>query len=160
MSDEIDNETGNEIKLDVIPELPRKKGRRKRTVTDQERERKQSPEWQEHLKKIGFQKGREKTGGRVATPKEAKELAKSASVEVVQFMRDVMNDDTAALRERIKAAQWLGEISLSKAPSEQKVEVNHTHDIGAMLLEAQRMATSKLIDVTPKPKVIEDDSDV
>jgi len=160
LSDEIDNETGNEIKLDVIPELPRKKGRRKRTVTDQERERKQSPEWQEHLKKIGFQKGREKTGGRVATPKEAKELAKSASVEVVQFMRDVMNDDTAALRERIKAAQWLGEISLSKAPSEQKVEVNHTHDIGAMLLEAQRMATSKLIDVTPKPKVIEDDSDV
>ncbi|GCA50626.1 hypothetical protein CN157_09310 [Sinorhizobium meliloti] len=160
MSDEIDNETGNEIKLDVIPELPRKKGRRKRTVTDQERERKQSPEWQEHLKKIGFQKGREKTGGRVATPKETKEWLAGKSQDVAELLYNMAFDDTIPAKERMKAAMWVAEMTMAKAPTEQKVEVNHTHDIGAMLLEAQRMATSKLIDVTPKPKVIEDDSDV
>ncbi|MDW9768601.1 hypothetical protein [Sinorhizobium meliloti] len=160
MNDEIDNETGNEIKLDVIPSPPKKKGgRRKRAVSEKEQERWQTDEWKDHLKKIGFQKGREKTGGRVATPKETKEWIAGKSINVAEFMWDLMNDDTQPIKERRAAAVWLGEMSMAKAPTEQKVEVNHTHDIGAMLLEAQRMATSKLIDVTPKPKAIEDDSD-
>ncbi|ASP88176.1 hypothetical protein CDO26_27905 (plasmid) [Sinorhizobium meliloti] len=162
MSDEIDNETGNEIKLDVIPSPPKKKGgRRKRAVSEKEQERWNSPEWHEHLKKIGRQKGDPKVpgSGRRATPKETKEWIAGKSIDVAEFMWDLMNDDTQPIKERRAAAVWLGEMSMAKAPTESKVEVNHTHDIPAMLLEAQRMATSKLIDVTPKPKVIEDDSD-
>ncbi|WP_050979904.1 hypothetical protein [Sinorhizobium sojae] len=153
----------SEIETDIgpLPAPPKKKGgRRKRAVNPKEQERWQSDEWKEHLKKVGFQKGREKTGGRVATPKETKEWIAGKSQDVAQFMWDLMHDDTQPIKERRAAAVWLGEMSMAKAPTEQKVEVNHTHDIGAMLLEAQRMATTKLIDVTPKPKVIEDDSDV
>ena len=139
-----------------LPELPRKKGRgRKRVVSAEERALKTSPEWQEHLRTIGFKKGREKTGGRVATPKETKDWIAGRSQDVAQFMYDIMNDEDQPVKERIRAAQWLGEMSMSKAPAEQKIEVNHNHDIGAMLLEAQRLASSRLIDVTPNHNAID-----
>ncbi|WP_455918654.1 hypothetical protein [Ensifer canadensis] len=155
MSDEIDLNN-----LGPLPEPPRKKGRRRRIVTEEERANKTSPENLERLRKIGFQKGREKTGGRVATPKETKEWVAGKSRDVAEFMYEVMNDDAQPIKERIRAAQWLGEMSMSKAPSEQKVEVNHVYDVNAMLLEAQRMASAKLIDITPKPLSIEGETDV
>lgn len=139
-----------------LPAPKRKKGQaRKRVVTQEEIDRKSTPEFQEHLRKIGFQKGRKKTGGTVPTPKETKEWIAGKSIDVAEFMYEVMNDPDQPVKERIRAAQWLGEMSMSKAPVEQKVEVNHTHDIGAMLLEAQRMASKSLIDVTPKLPVID-----
>ena len=156
MSDEI-----NLNDLGPLPEPPRKKGRRRRIVTEEERAKKTSPEWKEHLRKIGIQKGATKhpDSGRKATPKETKEWLAGKSRDVAEFMYEVMNDDAQPIKERIRAAQWLGEMSMSKAPSEQKVEVNHTYDVNAMLLEAQRMASAKLIDITPKPLSIEGDTD-
>ncbi|AEG09289.1 MULTISPECIES: hypothetical protein [Sinorhizobium] len=160
MSDEIDNgnETENEIKFDIseFPEIKRKKGRRKRTVTEKERERWQSPEWNDHLKKIGRQKGDPKVpgSGRRPTPKEAKELANSKSVEVVEFMLSVMRDEDASMKDRMKAAAYLGDMTLSKAPTESKVEVNHTHQIVDMMarINAQRHGIK---DITPATPVIE-----
>lgn len=74
---------------------------------------------------------------------------------MAQLLYDMAFDDTIPARERMKAAMWIAEMSISKAPVEQKVEINHTHDIGQMLLEAQRMASKPLIDVTPKLPVID-----
>ncbi|MBD8663123.1 hypothetical protein IFT59_07635 [Rhizobium sp. CFBP 8752] len=136
--------------LGPLPQPRRKKGApRRRAVSAEELAKKKSPEFQEHLRNIGFKAGRTKTGGTVATPKEAKEWAATRSLDVMKFMFDVMTDEDQPTKERIRAAQWLGEMSMSKAPVEQKVEVNHTHDIGAMLLEAQRMVSKSLVDVTP-----------
>jgi hypothetical protein len=157
MSDEIDKDN-----IGPLPE-PKKRGRRKRAVSEKERERWNSPEWKEHLKEIGIQKGTPKhpDSGRKATPKETKEWLAGKSQDVAELLYNMAFDDTIPAKERMKAAMWVAEMTMAKAPTEQKIEVNHTNDIGAMLLEAQRMmATSKLIDVTPKPKVIEDDSDV
>ncbi|MDX0947224.1 hypothetical protein GOD93_16355 [Sinorhizobium medicae] len=160
MSDEIDNETGNEIKLDVIPSPPKKKGgRRKRAVSEKEQERWQSPEWKDHLKKIGFQKGREKTGGRVATPKETKEWIAGKSINVAEFMWDLMNDDTQPIKERRAAAVWLGEMSMAKAPVQQEIKVDHNYNLNNMLIEAQRNAGKPILDITPNPIAIEDDTD-
>lgn len=145
-----------------LPTPSRKKGQgRKRLVTAEEREKKTSPEWKEHLRNIGRKKGDPKIpgSGSKATPKETKEWIAGKSIDVAEFMFEVMNDPDQPVKERIRAAQWLGEMSMSKAPVEQKVEVNHTHDIGQMLLEAQRMASKPLIDITPLPKAIEGDSE-
>lgn len=145
-----------------IPAPKRKKGQtRKRVVTPEELEKRRSPEFLEHLKKIGRKKGDPKVpgSGSKATPKETKEWIAGKSINVAEFMFEIMNDDTQPTKERIRAAQWLGEMSMSKAPVEQKVEVNHNHDIGQMLLEAQRLASKPLIDITPLPKTIEGDKD-
>ncbi|RVJ16634.1 hypothetical protein CN184_28235 [Sinorhizobium medicae] len=160
MSDEIDNETGNEIKLDVIPSPPKKKGgRRKRAVSEKEQERWQTDEWKDHLKKIGFQKGREKTGGRVATPKETKEWIAGKSINVAEFMWDLMNDDTQPIKERRAAAVWLGEMSMAKAPVQQEIKVDHNYNLNNMLIEAQRNAGKPILDITPNPIAIEEDKD-
>ncbi|MGH0331034.1 hypothetical protein [Sinorhizobium meliloti] len=160
MSDEIDNETGNEIKLDVIPSPPKKKGgRRKRAVSEKEQKRWQTDEWKDHLKKIGFQKGREKTGGRVATPKETKEWIAGKSINVAEFMWDLMNDDTQPIKERRAAAVWLGEMSMAKAPVQQEIKVDHNYNLNNMLIEAQRNAGKPILDITPNPIAIEEDKD-
>lgn len=152
MSDEIDIE-----ELGPLPDTPRKKrGSRRRAVSDKEREFKQSDEWKNHLRTIGFQKGRQKTGGRIATPKETKEWIAGKSKDVAEFMLNVMNDDTAPMRERLKAAQWLGEMSMAKAPTQQEIKVDHSYSISNLLLEAQRNAGKPIIDVTPTPPAIED----
>lgn len=146
MSDEIDKS--------VLPDLPsrRKKSGRRRTVSDEERALKTSPEWKERLAKNGFQKGRAKTGGRKATPKETKEWIAGKSIDVAEFMYNAMNDDTQPLKERIKAAQWLGDMSMSKAPTESTVKVDHTYNLGNMLLEAQKLASlpPPMKDITPE----------
>ena len=150
--------TDIENDIGPLPDTPRKKrGSRRRVVTAEEREKKQSPEWKEHLRTIGFQKGRSRTGGRVATPKETKEWLAGKSQDVAQLLYDMAFDEDLPARERIKAATWIAEMTMARAPTEQKVEVTHTHDIGAMLLEAQRLASSKLIDVSPKPIAIDND---
>ena len=146
----------NDDDIGPLPKPPRKKGgTKKRAISDKERERWASPEWNEHLKKVGFQKGREKTGGAVATPKETKEWLAGRSQDVAELLYQMAFDEDLPAKERMKAAMWIAEMSISKAPVEQKVEVNHTHDIGSMLLEAQRMANKPLIDITPKPLAIE-----
>lgn len=153
----------NEIETDIgpLPDLPRKKGRKRRTVSEKEMERLKSPEHLERLKQNGFQKGREKTGGRVATPKDTKEWIAGKSQDVAELLYNMAFDDTIPAKERMKAAMWVAEMSMSKAPVEQKVEVNHTHDIGAMLLEAQRLASGTkalekpMKDVTPAVPMIE-----
>ncbi|AYD01730.1 hypothetical protein [Neorhizobium sp. NCHU2750] len=145
--------------LGPLPE-PNKRRKRTRTVPPEERAKKQSPEFQEHLRKIGFQKGRKKTGGTVPTPKETKEFLNGKGLEAAEMMWALANDPDVKDDTRRKALEYILSISVSRAATETKVEVNHTHDIGAMLLEAQRMASKPLIDVTPKlPKVIEGDSE-
>lgn len=155
-----------------IPETTRKKGgTRRRTMTAEEKAFRTSDEWKEHMRSIGFKKGdgrggRASGGGAIKTPKETKEWIASRSLDVAEFMYSMMTDENQPAKERIKAAAWLGEMSMSKAPVEQKMEVNHTHDIGAMLLEAQRLASKPLIDikptvidVTPEPKGGTDNED-
>lgn len=142
------------IDLSILPEPPRKRGRRKRIVPESERMKKTSPEWAAHMKAIGRKKGDPKVpgSGRKKTPKEAKELVDSRSEEVVEFLFRVMNDEEAQLKERIKAAQWLGDISLSKAATRQTVDVNHKHSIADMLSEVNALRlsdNSKTIDITP-----------
>lgn len=149
-------------KVGPLPTPSRKKGQgRKRVVTAEEREKKTSPEWKEHLRNIGRKKGDPKVpgSGSKATPKETKEWIAGKSINVAEFMFEIMNDDTQPTKERIRAAQWLGEMSMSKAPVEQEIKVSHTHDIGALLQEAKRLAAKNMIDVTPAPKVIEGDKD-
>lgn len=137
MSDEIDTS--------VLPELPRKRSQagRRRTMSESERALKTSPEWKEKIAKHGFQKGMQKIpgSGKKSTPKETKEWIAERSIDVAEFMYNAMNDDTQPLKERIKAAQWLGDMSMSKAPTESTVKVDHTYDIGSMLLEAQKLAS-------------------
>ena len=145
-----------------IPAPKRKSGQaRKRVVTAEEREKKTSPEWKEHLRNIGRKKGDPKVpgSGSKATPKETKEWIAGKSINVAEFMFEIMNDDTQPTKERIRAAQWLGEMSMSKAPVEQEIKVSHSHDIGALLQEAKRLAAKNMIDVTPTPKLIEGDKD-
>ncbi len=144
--------------LGPLPE-PNKRRKRTRTVPPEELAKKQSPEFQEHLRKIGFQKGRKKTGGRVATPVETKEFLNGKGLEAAEMMWELANDPDVKDDTRRKALEYILSISVSRAPTEQKVEVNHTHDIGAMLLEAQRMASKPVIDITPLPKAIEGDSE-
>lgn len=147
-----------EDRLGPLPE-PNKRKKRSRTVSPEERAKKQTPEFQEHLRKIGFQKGRKKTGGTVPTPKETKEFLNGKGLEAAEMMWELANDPDVKDDTRRKALEYILSISVSRAPTEQKVEVNHTHDIGAMLLEAQRMASKPIIDITPVPKVIEGDTE-
>jgi hypothetical protein len=159
------------IDTSVLPELPRKTGKRRgnRFVSAEERALKTSPEWKEQLAQHGFQKGRKKTGGRKATPKETKEWIAGKSIDVAEFMYNAMNDETQPLKERIKAAQWLGDMSMSRAPTESTVKVDHTYNIGNMLLEAQKLASLQppmkditpveIIDATPKLSVRSADND-
>lgn len=146
----------DQIDTSVLPELPRKRAQagRRRTMSDSERALKTSPEWKEKLAKTGFQKGMQKVpgSGRKATPKETKEWIAERSIDVAEFMYRAMNDETQPLKERIKAAQWLGDMSMSKAPTETNVKVDHTYNIGNMLLEAQKLASlppSPMKDITP-----------
>ena len=48
---------------------------------------------------------------------------------------------------RVKAALWFIEPFLPNKPKE--ITVNHTHDLGAMLLEAQKLAARTIVDITP-----------
>lgn len=160
MTNQID---GNEPTIDMnsigpLPEVRRKRGRPKKVVVSEaEQARRTSPEHIEHLKKIGFQKGHAKVGGRQATPKETKDWIAGKSMDVGVFMLALMNDDTQPMKERYKAAAWLGEMSMSKAPTSQEIKVDHTYNLNNMLLDAQKMAGNPppliaehpIIDVTP-----------
>jgi hypothetical protein len=154
--------TDNLNDIGPLPDLPRKKGRKKRTMSAAEREQKTSPEWNEHLKQIGFQKGRAKTGGRVATPKETKEWIASKAQDVAELLYDMAFDEEIAPKERMKAAMWVAEMSMSKAPTETNVQVNHSVSIAEMLTQinqarvaASNSTTHELIDITPTPDIVE-----
>lgn len=128
-------------------------------VTD----KRKSPEHREHLKKIGRKKGDPKVpgSGRVALPEDVKQAMASKTMQAVETVYDVMMNSSNDMA-RIKAAAYLLDPFVAKAAT--KVDVNHTHDIGQMLLEAQRMASvnhlSPMKDITPKQPVIEGDKDV
>ncbi|WP_145643264.1 hypothetical protein [Neorhizobium alkalisoli] len=97
----------------------------------------------------GSRSGKEKTGGRIATPKETKEWISGKSLDVAEFMYGVMNDESQPVKERIKAAAWLGEMSMAKAPTQQEINVNHSHTIANMLasVNMDRLENSKTIDL-------------
>jgi len=122
---------------------------------------KQSPEFLAHLKSIGRKKGDPKVpgSGSKATPKETKEWLAGRSQSVAELLYNMAFDENIPAKERMRAAMWIAEMSMSKAPVEQEIKVSHTHDIGALLQEAKRLAAKNMIDVTPTPKLIEGDKD-
>lgn len=149
------------IDLSTLPDLPRKRGRKKRHVPEEERMKKGSPEWAEHMRNIGFKKGdgrggRASGGGRVATPKETKEWLSGKSLDVAQLLYDMAFDEDVPAKDRIKAAMWVAEMTIAKAPTQSEVKVDHNYNLGMMLLEAQKLAGNALpspeapiIDITP-----------
>lgn len=64
-------------------------------------------------------------------------------------MYRVMNDETQPVKERIRAAQWMGEMSMAKAPTQQEINVNHSHTIANMLasVNMDRLENAKTIDL-------------
>ncbi|WP_037454246.1 hypothetical protein [Sinorhizobium fredii] len=143
----------SEIESDIgpLPDLPRKKGRKKRTVSQEEMDRLKSPEHIDRLKRVGFQKGREKTGGRVPTPKETKEWLAGKTQDVAELLYDMAFDDTIPAKERMKAAMWIAEMNISKAPTEQTVNVNHNHQISDMMARINEDRQARQIEVGSKP---------
>lgn len=145
------------IDLSTLPDLPRKRGRKKRHVPEEERMKKGSPEWAEHMRNIGFKKGdgrggRASGGGRVATPKETKEWLSGRSLDVAQLLYDMAFDEDVPAKDRIKAAMWVAEMTIAKAPTQSEVKVAHTHSIADMLAEVNALRlsdNSKTIDITP-----------
>ncbi|MFD1326760.1 hypothetical protein [Mycoplana ramosa] len=127
------------------------KKRPKRAVSQQERERLQSPEHREHLKTIGFQKGRKKTGGTVPIPQEVKEALAKRTMDAVETLADVMlnsSNDNA----RVKAAAYFLDPFVAKAATQQEIKVDHRHHIAGLLAEinqARLKDDRKTIDVTP-----------
>ncbi|MGQ3209530.1 hypothetical protein [Shinella sp.] len=155
MSDETPDDEKPNIDLGPLPDLPRKKGRRKRVVPEHERMKKGSPEWDEHMRRIGRKKGDPKVpgSGRKATPKETKEWLSGKSLDVAKLLYDIAFDDTVAAKDRIKAAMWVAEMSIAKAPTQSEVKVSHSHTIADMLAEINSMRltdNSKTIDLTAK----------
>lgn len=144
--------------LGPLPE-PNKRKKRTRRVSDEERAKKQSPEFQAHLRSIGFQKGRKKTGGTVPTPKETKDFLNGKGLEAAEMMWTLANDPEVKDDTRRKALEYILSISVSRAPTQSEVKVDHNYNISNMLLEAQRMASNPIIYVTPVPKAIEGDTD-
>ncbi|MCK3776206.1 hypothetical protein MZK49_05615 [Ensifer sesbaniae] len=118
-------------------------------------DKRKSPEHREHLKSIGRKKGDPKVpgSGRKPTPKEVKEFLASRTMEAAEFFVNLMHDDTQPIKERRMAAQWVLETQISKAATESKVEVNHTHTVTNLLADAKRQLAlqdkNKTIDVTP-----------
>ncbi|KQY14420.1 hypothetical protein [Rhizobium sp. Root482] len=109
-----------------------------------------TPDEKERLKKVGFQKGRKKTGGTVAIPPDVKEALKARTIDAVETLYDVMlnsSNDNA----RVKAAAYFLDPFVSKAPT--TVDVNHKHSIADMLAEINQMRlkddSRKTIDITP-----------
>lgn len=117
-----------------------------------------SPEFKEHLKKVGFQKGHEKKGGRKALPKELKEAMRERTFDALDTMMDLMeNCPNPAVK--YKAAAYVLDVFVSKSPVEKNVNVNHSVSIADMLAEINQQRQNKLIDVTPRsdlPVVIEE----
>ena len=111
-----------------------------------------SPENIARLKSQGFQKGRKKTGGRVALSDDIKQAMGEKTLEAVATMYELMNDAPNPMV-RYKAAEYLLSAFVSKAAT--KVDVAHTHDIGAMLAEINSTRLKddrearKTIDITP-----------
>lgn len=116
-------------------------------------DKRKTPEHREHLKKIGRKKGDPKVpgSGRKPTPPEVKAAMAERTLDAVAIMEDLMrNSRNEAVRQ--KAAAFFIESMVSKAPSQQNVEVKHTHALAGMLAEvnALRLAdNSKTIDLTP-----------
>lgn len=105
-----------------------------------------SPENVARLKAQGFQKGRQKTGGREALAPDVKSALQERTLDAIAVLEDVMinsSNDNA----RVKAALWFIEPFLPHKPKE--ITINHTHDLGAMLLEAQKLAARTIVDITP-----------
>jgi hypothetical protein len=118
------------------------------TVTDG-RKRTRTPEELERLKAVGFQKGRERTGGRVATSQEVKDAMAARTMRAVEIAEDLMENSPNDMV-RLKALEWMAQSLVSKAPT--KVDVTHTHSISDMLTQANQMRlkdNSKTIDITP-----------
>ena len=144
--------------LGPLPEFNKRK-KRTRTVSPEERAKKQSPEFREHLKNIGFKKGQAKVGGRIATPRETKEFLSDKGVDAAKMMWQLATDPDVKDDTRRKALEYILSISVSRAPTQSEVKVDHNYNISNMLLEAQRMASGPIIDVTPVPKAIECDTE-
>jgi hypothetical protein len=157
-------ESLSDLTKDNIGPLPeRKKSRRKVVETPDKPNGRKSPENIERLKKIGFQKGQSgNPGGRKATPKETKEWLEGKGLDMAQLLYDMALDESIHPKERMKAAMWVAEISVAKSSSEQKITVNHNHDIADMLSrinQARLKDDGKTIDITPNHLAIGDVSD-
>ncbi|MCZ7926194.1 hypothetical protein [Agrobacterium pusense] len=112
-----------------------------------------SPEHIEHLRAIGFKKGREKTGGRKRIPQEIKDAMALASLDAVQVINDLMHSaDKDSVR--LNAAMAIIAPFVPKAPRQSNV--HHSHDLTALLREING---GKTIDVTPQVDAIEYDDD-
>lgn len=117
-------------------------------------DRRKTPEHAAHMRKIGFKKGEggnSRGGGRKATPPEVKAAMAERTLEAVAIMEDLMvNGRNEAVRQ--KAAAYFIDAMVSKAPTQQNVEVKHTHQIADMLAQATALRLTdngKTIDVTP-----------
>lgn len=110
-----------------------------------------SPEHKEHLKRVGKQKGCAKTGGKIALPAEVKEAMSTKTLDAVEIVYDLMMNSSNDMA-RLKAAEYLLNPFVSKAPTEANVTVNHNHAIADMLSQinqARLKDDSKTIDITP-----------
>jgi hypothetical protein len=113
------------------------------------RKRKRTPEELERLKSVGFQKGRARTGGRVATSQEVKDAMAARTMRAVEIAEDLMENSPNDMV-RLKALEWMAQSLVTKAAT--KVDVNHTHGFADMLAEinqARLKDDSKTIDITP-----------
>lgn len=113
-----------------------------------------TPEHLEHLSRVGFQKGREKTGGRQKMPDVLKErLMDMAPTALSELEYLVVHAEKEAVR--LAAIQTVLAPLVAKAARKVEVEVNHD------LSELHRRVTSgqtELIDITPIDDEYEDDN--
>lgn len=116
---------------------------------------KNSPENLAMLKAKGFQKGMKKhpASGRKAIPQEIKDAMANLTPDAVRVLADVMENSSNDAA-RIKAAEAILKPFISAAPTQQTVDVKHTHVIADMLSQVNSLRLKqdnhKTIDITPK----------
>lgn len=115
-------------------------------------DKRKSPEHLEHLRNIGFAKGRTKTGGAKALEPDVKAALKERTLDAIETLTDVMfnsSNDNA----RVRAAAYFLDPFLPRAPKE--ITVTHSHSIADMLSEINQLRlkdereSRKTIDITP-----------
>ncbi|OCJ61207.1 hypothetical protein A6U96_14045 [Agrobacterium tumefaciens] len=119
-------------------------------MTDDKIDRRKSPEHREHLRRVGFQKGREKTGGRTPVPDVIKEGLRSLTPDAIATLYECLYSEKDAVR--LAAAQTILSPFVAKAARKVEVEVNHD------LSELHRRVTSgetNTIDIIPNNNLIE-----
>lgn len=93
-------------------------------------DKRKSPEFAEHLKKVGFQKGHPKYGGRKKLDEDLRLAMAEKSFDAFETMVELMETSTNPAV-RFKAAEYVLSPFVQRAPIEVKHE--HKHEIADLL---------------------------